>query len=71
MNNKAVELAKARIAELNTDLAKVVDELKSIKESHSGSITPESIQRLSELQSQLLTYKAGQAELKNLVGLLE
>lgn len=62
------ELIQTRIGELQVEINKIVEELEELKGSAKGDFTPENAQRLSELKDKLLTFKAGQAELKNLLG---
>ena len=59
-------IIKSRVAELQVDIDKVKVDLESLK---SQSISTESVQKLDELTRKLLIFKAGQAELANLLQL--
>lgn len=61
------DLIKARINELQADVDRVKKELESLRDSAKGKAKAEDVQKLDELTRQLLTYKAGQAELINLL----
>lgn len=63
------DIVKARVSELQIDIDKVKSQLESLKESARGNFTAEDVQSLSSLKDQLLTYKAGQAELINVLNL--
>ena len=62
-----VELIKARIDELQSDVDSVKSKLTGLKESAKGNFTAEDVQTVDMLTRELLTYKAGQAELINLI----
>jgi hypothetical protein len=61
------DLIKSRINELQSDVDRVKTDLQSLKESVKGKAQAEDLQKLDELTRELLTYKAGQAELMNLL----
>jgi len=64
-----LDIVKARVSELQTDIDKVKSQLEALKESAKGKFTAEDVQKISSLKDQLLTYKAGQAELINVLNL--
>ena len=61
------ELIKARIDELQSDIDRVKSNLSTLKESATGNLQAEDVQKLSSLKDELLTFKAGQAELINIL----
>ena len=67
MKTVNVELIKARIDELQVDVERVKTELTELKESAKGNAQADTLQKLDELTRELLTVKAGQAELINLL----
>lgn len=61
------EIIKARSAELQSDVDRVKTSLLKLKESAKGNAQAEDLQKLDELTRELLTLKAGQAELISLL----
>ena len=61
------ELIKARTSELQGDVDRVKTSLVNLKESAKGNAKAEDLQKLDELTRELLTLKAGQAELISLL----
>jgi len=61
------ELIKERANELQSDVDRVKSTLISLKESVKGKASGEDVQKLDELTRELLTLKAGQAELLSLL----
>lgn len=61
------ELIKARTDELQSDVDRVKTSLLKLKESAKGNAQAEDLQKLDELTRELLTLKAGQAELISLL----
>lgn len=67
MKTVSTELIKARIDELQSDVDRVKVELQSLKESVKGNFTSEDVEKVDMLTRELITYKAGQAELFGLI----
>lgn len=61
------DLVKARIDELQSDVDQVKSELNTLKETKQGNFQAEDIQKIDEFTRKLLTFKAGQAELLQLL----
>lgn len=67
MQTVNADLIKARINELQTQVDQVKSELEQLKESAKGNMQSEDVQKIDEYTRQLLTFKAGQAELIQLL----
>lgn len=67
MKTISTDIIKARVDELQSDVDKVKSELVSLKDTAKGNFQADDVQKIDELTRQLLTYKAGQAELLNLI----
>tara|TARA_R100001086_G_C11835421_1_gene257691 strand:+ start:99 stop:314 length:216 start_codon:yes stop_codon:yes gene_type:complete len=67
MKSISTDIIKARVAELQTDVDRVKGDLISLKEKVTGNFTADDVQRIEELTRELITYKAGQAELVSLL----
>lgn len=67
MKTVGVDVIKARIDELQVDVERVKSSLVQIKGSAKLNMTSEVVQKVHDLTRELLTYKAGQAELINLL----
>lgn len=67
MKTVNAELIKARIDELQADVERVKAELAELKESAKVQAEADTMQKLDELTRELLTFKAAQAELINLI----
>lgn len=67
MKAVSADIIKARIIELQSDVDRVKSDLESLKESARLSFTSADVQKMHDLTRELLTYKAGQAELINLL----
>lgn len=62
-----VDIIKARVNELQSDVDRVKNDLVTLKDASKGSIKSEDVQKIDELTRELLTFKAAQAELINLL----
>lgn len=67
MKTVNAELIKARIDELQADVERVKAELTELKESAKEDEWAVTLEKLGELTRELLTFKAAQAELINLL----
>lgn len=67
MKTVSVELIKARISELQTEVDRVKSSLVSLKDRSKGKVTAEDIQSIDMYTRELLTFKAGQSELIQLL----
>lgn len=61
------DIIKARIDELQADVDRVKSEMVEFRESAKGSVGEDTFEKLDEFRTELLTLKAGQAELINLL----
>ena len=61
------DLVKARIDELQSDVDQNKYKLKTIKKVKQGNFQADEVQKIDELTRKLLTFKAGQAELLQLL----
>lgn len=62
-----VDLIKARINELQSDIERVKSDLQSLKGSVVGNAGAEDFEKIDRLTRELLTLKAGQSELVALI----
>lgn len=62
-----VDLIKARITELQSDIDRVKSDLQSLKGSVVGTANGEDIQKVDNLVKELIVLKGSQAELINLL----
>lgn len=62
-----VDLIKARITELQSDIERVKSDLQSLKGSVVGKAGAEDFEKVDRLTRELLTLKSGQAELIQLL----
>lgn len=67
MKTVSTDIIKARISELQTQVDQVKSELEQLKESARGNMQSEDVQKLDWYTRELLTYKAGIAELIQLL----
>lgn len=67
MKTISTDIIKARVAELQSDVDRVKSDLENLKEQAKGNFTSEDVQKIDELTRELLTFKAGQAELLSLI----
>lgn len=67
MKTIPIELVKARADELQAEVDVIKQELESLKEAKQGKITADDVQSISECKDKLIMYKAGLAELINLL----
>lgn len=61
------DIIKERVNELQSDVDRVKSQLESLKDSAKGNFNSEDVQKLDELTRELIAYKAGSAELINLL----
>lgn len=62
-----VGLIKARITELQSDIDRVKSDLQNLKGSVVGKASAEDFEKVDNLTRELLTLKAGQSELIQLL----
>lgn len=62
-----VDLIKARITELQSDIDRVKSDLQSLKGSVVGTANGEDIQKVDNLVKELIVLKGSQAELISLL----
>lgn len=67
MKTISTDIIKARVDELQSDVNRVKADLTKLKEKAKGNFQAEDVQKIDELTRELLTFKAGQAELINLL----
>jgi len=67
MKTISTDIIKARVDELQSDVDRVKTDLTNLKEKAKGNFQAEDVQKIDELTRELLTYKAGQSELLNLI----